>query len=807
MSKITIPAGSTLEFSEELSAITSSIEAKEGSTIILRSADLYLTSIKAGPKCRILGNGSIRVTDTFSFGKDSVIDLSSISLTLDLNSLDKEEKVMIGHHSTLVLRDYPITGIGDFVYFTFEETTTTTNNNNTTVTTLNPDGVSTTLVAPCRQIFKNVKVKGKVATEEAYPEWFVDEADYSTSDTQGKCDDWAPAINKVFDLSANGIVRLQSRRYMVKSTIWVPTKGQLLGTGSGIWRTVETSQSSGEKNVDVQKAGTTIDIGKDPSFTAGCVILVNYDKSKVNAISSSTSDDTSLYNILRNPSDSTDVYQCLFVYPGGKIANLNFINTAYSTSKDPNTFKSGDYTCILVTGCMEFDQLCFQLFPRGIVWSRAYADQKKVTRCKFMYDRAQSDSDYQLDFNNVGDALVCTGNSFDSDASNESTHIRICQCFGGTIADNIINGHILITGCKAIDFTGNHLENGALMTIRNSAVNINNNFFQKGITPNILIQSDINYDASVVNLTNNSFVYVGNEDFKLLKDGKWQSGLLPEISDYDIELRGVAVQGTDGKYYPHGPMATLNISNSFRFFVTREQAAHVYPTGIKICKSYTNLEQDAESLEEFNQRSQLYSTQSALNVSNGVVITSPCVTLKNLNSASMSVFGTTSNTQWFLNSKTATTENGRARIYTYYAQFIWDLEKKLVTPAPTIYTVLANIGKGEPKNSTVDKDGNFIPSKGVLLQIGQNPGFAATAMVRIIRQPSAIRASRNDNAPNDGVDYVDIPLVNCRILLDNGYTLNGFKWAEANLLSDIVINKGTSPSKMTFMGETSILEE
>ena len=235
----------------------------------------------------------------------------------------------------------------------------------------------------------------------------------------------------------------------------------------------------------------------------------------------------------------------------------------------------------------------------------------------------------------------------------------------------------MITGCKAIDFTGNHLENGALMTIRNSAVNINNNFFQKGITPNILIQSDINYDASVVNLTNNSFVYVGNEDFKLLKDGKWQSGLLPEISDYDIELRGVAVQGTDGKYYPHGPMATLNISNSFRFFVTREQAAHVYPTGIKICKSYTNLEQDAESLEEFNQRSQLYSTQSALNVSNGVVITSPCVTLKNLNSASMSVFGTTSNTQWFLNSKTATTENGRARIYTYYAQFIWDLEKKI----------------------------------------------------------------------------------------------------------------------------------
>ena len=53
----------------------------------------------------------------------------------------------------------------------------------------------------------------------------------------------------------------------------------------------------------------------------------------------------------------------------------------------------------------------------------------------------------------------------------------------------------------------------------------------------------------------------------------------------------------------------------------------------------------------------------------------------------MSVFGTTSNTQWFLNSKTATTENGRARIYTYYAQFIWDLEKKLVTPAQTIYTV------------------------------------------------------------------------------------------------------------------------
>ncbi len=435
----------------------------------------------------------------------------------------------------------------------------------------------------------------------------------------------------------------------------------------------------------------------------------------------------------------------------------------------------------------------------------------------FPYDTSLSDNDYLLDFNNVGDALVCRGNHFTSEISSKANFLRINQCFGGTVADNIINGNVLITGCKGIDLTCNHFENGGQLLIRNSAITIANNYFHKGLRPTIRIESDINFGVSVINLTNNSFMYLANYDNSILKDGIWKSGLIRDICEYDIELRG-EVEFPGGNRYEHGPVATININNSFRCFTSWKNAANVYPLGISICKSFklktsrtndSKVSENSEKIyndelipvENFNQRSQLYSANSTLNVSNKVVISSPCVTMDKLNAVGINSLMVNGNVEWVLPIKPEAKEGTKpddniAKVkptpLTYYYQFIWDSSKRFVSP--NNQNSLKSIGTVTPVLG-YNNDNKYIPSdsKGVLIGVGQNAGCGGTAMLRLFRTPSLVEYGK-------AVDYVDVPLVNCRILYDNGVSISGYKWKAAESLSDVVIT-GSTPTQITYMGE------
>ncbi len=777
------------------------IDINNDGTLVLQGVSLDLAYLRCFERGHIMGSGSIRATQSIYFDAHSTIDLSQISIEL------VDITMTISPYSTLILRDYPIKGTGsenkasvDFSPLKDalrDEDGNILYNSGQIVYEDNPNGVTTTLSAPCRQIFKNVKVTGKVVVEEAYPEWFAEEESINTKPLA----DWSPAINATFDLTANGVVRLQSRRYLVKTTIWVPTRGQLLGTTSGLWNSPHVRYKY-DKDTNTFKTihefstviGTLLQINKDANLTAGCLVLVNYNRAEVEKAAATSN----LYNELRNANVDSKFIQTEWVSTGGQISNIYFLNKKYN----------GEYLsacCILVSGCMSFDNLTIRQFRNAIVWSSHYADQKEVTRCMFPYNTCQSNDDYLLDFNNVGDALVCTGNHFTNQESSKANFIRLRQCFGGTVADNIINGNVLITGCKGINFNSNHLENGGQIVIRKSAVTIANNYFHKGIKPSIRIESDINFDASVINLINNSFMYFANYNYSTLKDGICQSGLIRDICEYDIELRGF-VEFPNGNRYEHGPVATINISNTFRCFTSYNNAEYLYPIGISLCKSFnekssskksdannesTETEPELIPIENFNKRSQLYSSNSTLNVSNKVVITSPCITMSNLNSASIINLMVNGNVGWVQPQEQQTPKETPV---TYYYQFIWDEAKSLATPNGR--TRLVPIGTVTPKIGF--KDGKYDPdsSKGVLIGLGQNSGFGCTAMLRLFR-------TSEENGKT--VEYVDIPLINCRILYDNGISISGYKWKSiANLGSMQIL--GSTPSEITYMGEKVLTE-
>lgn len=794
---ILIQNGETLVITPEMSSGVNSITAKEGSSLILQGAELELDTLISTGAFTLSGYGSIRIKDTMSIADKSTVDLSSISLILMPSQTTSSNGLSIGFDCNLTLRDFPIVGIGEAATISFTETKTLSANQ----TTINPSGATIHLNAPCRQIFKNVIIKGEVLCEEAYPEWFVEDS------KSNPCSDWSQAINQAFNLAANGVVRLQSRKYLVRTTIYVPTRGQLRGTGSGMWNTTTKTNSSGDSTIVGTTIGTKISVNTNPQFTAGCVVLVSYNREIVNKVVVGKSS-RDAFELLRNP-NSDEVYMQSFVFPGGIISDIRFENTTYNS-------ENADLCCVLVNGCMSFQNDVFDYFRSGIVWSWQYNDQKEVIRCTFKHDRNQTVSDYLLDFGHLGDALVCQANHFISSSCERSQFLKIYGCMGGSISDNIINGDVYISGCKGLNFTGNHMENGAQITIFSSEVNFTNNYFEKGLRPNILIKSDINFDVPVINFTNNIFVYISGIR-PLLKDGTWHYTTLEndlanydkdkyvsitEISDYDIELRGEAREtGVDTNvFYPHGPVATIHLSNNYRYWVPTGQASHSYPGGIKICKSYLNVYADDNSktsfigdttpVDNFNNRSQLYSTQSTLFISNDVTIYSPCVTMKGLASASAHVHGLTNNTQWLRN------QSPMVRLqqsFSYYYQFIWDIEQSLVTPS----------AKSSPLQIMTDSKGGtaFQPAsdQGVLISVGVGKGFGATAMIRVIR-----KINKNLSFGGPAIAYVDVPLITCRELFDNGPTLNGYRWQSVDSVDAATI-QGSTPDKITYMGEDIVV--
>lgn len=91
-----------------------------------------------------------------------------------------------------------------------------------------------------------------------------------------------------------------------------------------------------------------------------------------------------------------------------------------------------------------------------------------------------------------------------------------------------------------------------------------------------MIKEDANnYDLSIVTLVNNSFIYYENE----------HNGL---PSEFDIQI--------DGK-------VSLEISNSYRYWVRRDMISKTYPMGLSIC------DENGQAIDAFNNYSYFLSSK------------------------------------------------------------------------------------------------------------------------------------------------------------------------------------------------------
>ena len=101
-------------------------------------------------------------------------------------------------------------------------------------------------------------------------------------------------------------------------------------------------------------------------------------------------------------------------------------------------------------------------------------------------------------------------------------------------------------------------------------------------------------------------------------------------------------------------------------------------------------------------------------------------------------------------------ENGK---YTYSAILIWDKDRKIIHPKVTIPN-----GK-EPGQNSIDLTKG---SSGVLLWMNGANAIGHQAMVRLIR------------TGNNTTKYVDLPFTGTHFIYDNGLSVCGFPWKNAD---------------------------
>ena len=493
--------------------------------------------------------------------------------------------------------------------------------------------------------------------------------------------DCSIAINKAIELKQVGEVYISRGNYYIKYPINMKYGIILCGE--------KALMISEEEN-----AGSTI-------------CLWPYDNENCLPHFSSTKDFIITVNVKNASSNPTWVKP--YPAPLTAIRNLYFYN---------NDVENAILKGILFAGGMEITHCRWWNFAQAVKSvSSVYADNKIITDCQFDNNiNGAFDDSYAFDLSGLGDNLTFKRNHITKAGGYyKFKGLKVDKTNGAEICDNIINASSLIKDSKAVSFVSNHLEGDATqLTIQRSVVHVSNNFFEKGTEPSLKItEGASNYDLSVVSLVDNSFAYYENED---------------QPSEYDLQI--------DGK-------VSLEIANSYRYWITRSMVSKVYPIGLFMC------DENGNGIDAFNKYSYFLSTKGSLKTaSTGSNVCIPCNFALN-----------TGNVSWTAQTNSQVTweeENGK---YTYSAILIWDKDRKIIHPKVTIPN-----GK-EPGQNSIDLTKG---SSGVLLWMNGANAIGHQAMVRLIR------------TGNNTTKYVDLPFTGTHFIYDNGLSVCGFPWKNAD---------------------------
>lgn len=343
-----------------------------------------------------------------------------------------------------------------------------------------------------------------------------------------------------------------------------------------------------------------------------------------------------------------------------------------------------------------------------------YSDNKVVTNCQF--DNRDTGTYYAFDLFGLGDNLRFKGNFINLYDYNNA--LRLGNCNSGEICNNIINSNVEIISSKGITFSSNHCEGEQTQIyISKSNISISDCYFEKGSVPTLRIEENSPYDdISVLDLNNCVFVY-----YDAYFDPESGTVIDGNSNQFDIQ--------TDGK-------VSLKINNSYRYWLKRGMVSKMYIYGLSICDSNNN------PIHKFNEYSYMLSTAGIMTPTMHI----PLNSIATINHDISFVGMLNEHVYWKKDINIA---------YTYQAQVIWDLDRKIVNE----------------KNSI----GTYKPNElreGVLIGVFGGNQVGNHYCVRFYRSylQNGIQIA----------EYVDVPTCGSLYFYDNGDSICGYKWQNGN---------------------------
>ncbi len=611
-------------------------------------------------------------------------------------------------------------------------------------------GNKTTIQAPIAQIFDGVTVEGDWICDRAYPQWFDGEAGKQSlldKDSSEAPKDCSPAINKAIKMKRVGEVFLPVGNYYVSHPIIMNYGIQLTGETCS---KIHVEKASGE--ISTERVDSKIIpffevvnniVGGVDGFPDGAILELNIDRS-----------------------NGTPTWQFNHPNPTSTIRGMVFYNhyarpTMFMSSDGNGLFTKktldnrlliSGKVCCLVAGGFLFENSYWRNFRRAIKVTQDYADIKTVRHCVFESDldriannlpASLADKQYMIDLGYSGDALVfenCAVHTVPKKEGDSDGALCLNSCKGGSISSNILNRDVLLHGVTNVVFAGNHMEVGAQLRIVNSDLAVNNNHFERGLRPSVVfdisdethgenVETPWNGHFSVINMTDNTFI----EWFKKATgDDVFGRPSIKNVCDYDLAL---CSQG-EAPYEIH-------LARNYRYvYLTDVESPDRsnHPTGITVGK-YVTPTGTIVPVDEFNKYSHVLSAESTIRSNLSIAKSEAYSSIPQLSAYVFSNYRVIN-----LDPTTATTSNEWK--FSYYGEVILD-------PVRDIRGPKFNFSYGE-----YDKQyGNIISLKRVT---GDKP-----CMLRITR----VNATGKKQ-------YVDVPVCGGRLLYDNYYCVNGYKWQD-----------------------------
>ncbi len=564
-------------------------------------------------------------------------------------------------------------------------------------------GNNTALMAPVDVIFGlNISVNGSWNIDRAYPLWF----ETSFIGTQ---QDFADSINKAIVMKSKGEVQLLKGIHFISKPIIIPQGAHLLGEDGDL--------ESNNKETQIKPMESSAGSGK---YAYKYMVYINCD-----------------INGVPDPYGKSHPKQWV------SISNIKFKNNV-------DVFKPA--RCIYSVGNTSLDYVKWAEFLQAITFARtAYYDMRSITNCAFdnyaditIPDNLTDDEipDYcAFDFGSFGDGLLFSHNG--TGTHGQYALLYISQCGGGIISDNVLCGDVIVRFSKALTIENNHMEGvyrldvPPQIKIRQSVVNITQNFIEKCSKPSIVVYNGpdtvADYDSSIVNLSGNQHLfYAGKRETDETLQTKEQR--LESISEVDIAV---------------DRRTLLNISNEYRYDFYGISGVRI--CGIMLAKA------DGSMFEEFNRFSYLLSQQSCILPNYRVQATA---TAHELNAPGFSSPQPVRHIEWFRPS-------GK---YVYSYEILWDSGRGIKKT------------EGNTTRFAINSEQNPLE----LTHYGQGVLLSFNDAGRFRRLPVKLIRRRLDDHTLD-IEEVVVPIISTAHFYDNGISVCGFKWRPLSLNAEFSI--------------------